>query len=285
METCRVIQGTLAAFVAIGALVGCGPQLDPVPPQPLDIGQTYVGTVASKTGTWRNSGTANATITQPMLTMGGANANLFAGALMGAVPATIAKGQTLVPSAVFAFAPTDVGQFTVTATPHVNEPAAAVNAMTLKGEGIMHYVVGDLTLGGQQITLQPPKPVNFGRVAVGQQSPIITFDVQNGVFAAQNITITKVQFSTNGQGFSYVGPPTPFVVPKGGKVAVQLQFRPPAFPNPPQEKMFSDGVTFFEVQTDTMGNITAQKSAAGVALCGVGFHPSETPPNPPMTCP
>jgi hypothetical protein len=259
--------------------------LDPSPPQPLDIGQAYVGTVASKTGTWRNSGTANATITQPALTMGGANANLFAGALMGAVPATVAKGQALAPPAVFAFAPTDVGQFTATATPAVQEANAKVNAMDLKGEGIMHYVVGDLTLGGQQIVLQPPKPVNFGRVQVGQQSPIVTFDIQNGVFAAQNITITKVQFSMNNQGFSHVGPPTPFVVPKGGKVAVQLRFRPPAFANPPQEKMFRDGVTFFEVQTDTFGNITAQKSAAGVALCGVGFHPSETPPNPPMTCP
>ena len=167
----------------------------------------------------------------------------------------------------------------------MQEANAKVSAMTLKGEGIMHYVVGDLTLGGQQITLQPPKPVNFGRVAVGQQSPIVTFDVQNGVFATKNITITKVQFSTNGQGFSYVGPPTPFVVPKGGKVAVQLRFRPPAFPTPPLEKMFRDAVTFFEVQTDTFGNITAQKSAAGVVLCGVGFHPSENPPIPPMTCP
>jgi len=285
MEIRRVLRGMLTALVAVIPLTGCGPQLDPAPPQPLDIGQAYVGTMASKTGTWRNSGTANATIAQPVLTMGGANANLFAGALMGAVPATVTKGQMLAPPAVLVFAPTDVGQFTATAAPRVNEPAATVNAMALKGEGIMHYVVGDLTLGGQQITLQPPKPVNFGRVRVGQQSPIVTFDVQNGVFAAQNITITKVQFSMNNQGFSYVGPPTPFVVPKGGKAAVQLRFRPPQFPNPPQEKMFRDGVTFFEVQTDTMGNITAQKSAAGVALCGVGFHPSETPPNPPMTCP
>ena len=285
METRQVVQGTLAILAIVIALSSCGPQLDPAPPQALDIGQVYVGTIASKTGTWRNSGTANATIAQPVLTMGGANASLFAGALMGVVPVTVAKGQSLAPPAVFVFAPTDVGQFTATATPIVNEPAAKVTAMTLKGEGIMHYVAGDLTLGGQQITLQPPKPVNFGRVRVGRQSPIVTFDVQNGVFATQNITITKVQFSMNNQGFSYVGPPTPFDVPKGGKVAVQLRFRPPAFPTPPQEKMFRDGVTFFEVQTDTMGNITAQKSAAGVALCGVGFHPSETPPNPPMTCP
>ena len=285
MNPCRLLQQTFVPLVTVFALAACGPQLDPAPPQPLDIGQTYVGTVASKTGTWRNSGTANATITQAVPTMGGANANLFAGALMGAVPATVAKGQALAPPAVFAFAPTDVGQFTATATPTVQEANARVSAMTLKGEGIMHYVVGDLTLGGQQIVLQPPKPVNFGRVRVGQQSPIITFDIQNGVFATQNITITKVQFSMNNQGFSHVGPPTPFVVPKGGKVAVQLRFRPPAFPNPPLEKMFRDGVTFFEVQTDTFGNITAQKSAAGVALCGVGFHPSEIPPNPPMTCP
>ena len=285
METRQVVQGTLAILAIVAALAGCGPQLDPAPPQALDIGQVYVGTIASKTGTWRNSGTANATIAQPVLTMGGANASLFAGALMGVVPVTVAKGQSLAPPAVFVFAPTDVGQFTATATPIVNEPAAKVTAMTLKGEGIMHYVAGDLTLGGQQITLQPPKPVNFGRVRVGRQSPIVTFDVQNSVFATQKITITKVQFSMNNQGFSYVGPPTPFDVPKGGKVTVQLRFRPPAFPNPPQEKIFRDGVTFFEVQTDTMGNITAQKSAAGVALCGVGFHPSETPPNPPMTCP
>jgi len=285
MKTRQVFQGSLATLAIVIALTGCGPKLDPAPPQPLDIGQAYAGTTASKTGTWRNSGTANVTITQPVLAMGGANANLFAGVLMGAVPATVAKGQALAPPAVFAFAPTDVGQFTATATPTVAEANATVNAMALKGEGIMHYVVGDLTLGGQQITLQPPKPVNFGRVRVGRQSPIITFDVQNGVFATQNITITKVQFSMNNQGFSYVGPPTPFVVPRGGKVAVQLRFRPPAFPNPPQEKMFRDGVTFFEVQTDTMGNVTAQKSAAGVALCGVGFHPSEIPPNPPMTCP
>jgi len=285
MEIRRVLRGMLTALVAVIPLTGCGPQLDPAPPQPLDIGQTYVGTTATKTGTWQNSGNANATLPQPVLTMGGANANLFAGVLMGPVPTTIAKGRALTPPALFVFAPTDVGQFTATATPRVNEPAATVNAMTLQGEGIMHYVVGDLTLGGQKITLQPPKPVDFGRVAVGQQSPIITFDVQNGVFATQNIRITNVQFSMNNQGFTYVGPPTPFVVPKGGKVAVQLRFRPPQFPNPPQEKMFRDGVTFFEVQTDTMGNITAQKSAAGVALCGVGFHPTETPPNPPMTCP
>jgi len=282
MESCRLL---FTLLVIIPVLTACGPKLDPSPPQPLDIGQAYAGTTASKTGTWRNSGTANVTITQPVLTMGGANASLFAGALMGVVPVTVAKGQSLAPPAVFVFAPTDVGQFTATATPIVNEPAAKVTAMTLKGEGIMHYVAGDLTLGGQQITLQPPKPVNFGRVRVGRQSPIVTFDVQNSVFATQKITITKVQFSMNNQGFSYVGPPPPFVVPKGGKVTVQLRFRPPAFPNPPQEKIFRDGVTFFEVQTDTMGNITAQKSAAGVALCGVGFHPSETPPNPPMTCP
>ena len=285
MKSCRLLQRTFALLAPIIVLAGCGPQMDPAPPQPLDIGQAYVGTTAAKTGTWRNSGNANATITQPALTMGGANANLFAGVVMVPVPVTVTKGQTLAPPALFVFAPTDVGQFTATATPRVHEPAARVNAMTLQGEGIMHYAAGDLTLGGQQITIQPPKPVNFGRVAVGQQSPIITFDVQNGVFATQNIRITKVQFSMNNQGFSYVGPPTPFVVPKGGKVAVQLRFRPPAFPNPPQEKMFRDGVTFFEVQTDTLGNITAQKSAAGVALCGVGFHPSENPPNPPMTCP
>ena len=285
MDSCRLLPSTFALLIIIPVLAACGPKLDPSPPQPLDIGQAYAGTTASKTGTWRNSGTANVTITQPVLTMGGANANLFAGVLMGAVPATVAAGRTLTPPAVLVFAPTDVGQFTATATPAVQEANATVNAMALTGEGIMHYVVGNLTLGGQQIVVQPPKPVNFGRVQVGRQSPIVTFDVQNGVFATQNITITKVQFSMNNQGFSYVGPPTPFVVPQGGKVAVQLRFRPPAFPNPPQEKMFRDGVTFFEVQTDTMGNITAQKSAAGVALCGVGFHPSENPPNPPMTCP
>lgn len=285
MQTRQVLQGSLSILAIVIVLTGCGPQLDPAPPQPLDFGQAYVGTTVSKTGTWQNSGTANATLPNPPLTMGGANATLFGGALMGAIPATVAKGQALAPPAVFAFAPTDVGLFTATATPAVAEANARVTAMTLRGEGIMHYVVGDLTIGGQLIVVQPPKPVNFGRARVGQQSPIITFDVQNSVFATQNITITKVQFSMNNQGFSHVGPPTPFVVPKGGKVAVQLRFRPPQFPNPPQEKMFRDGVTFFEVQTDTMGNITAQKSAAGVALCGVGFRPSENPPNPPMTCP
>lgn len=285
MRSCRLLQQTFAPLAIVVLLAACGPQLDPSPPQPIDFGQVYAGTMVSKTGTWRNSGTANATLPTPPLTMGGADANLFGGALTGAVPATVAAGRTLAPPAVFAFAPTGVGQFTATATPAVQEANATVTAMTLRGEGIMHYVVGDLTLGGQQIVVQPPKPVNFGRVQVGRQSPIITFDVQNGVFANQNITITKVEFAMNNQGFSYVGPPTPFVVPRGGKVAVQLRFRPPAFPNPPQEKMFRDGVTFFEVQTDTMGNITAQKSAAGTALCGVGFHPSENPPNPAMTCP
>ncbi len=285
MKPCRLLRKTFAPLAIVFALAACGPQLDPAPPQPIDFGQVYAGTMVSKTGTWRNSGTANATLPTPPLAMAGANANLFGGALTGAVPATVAPGRTLAPPAVFAFAPTDVGQFTATATPAVQEANATVTAMTLRGEGIVHYAVGDLTVGGPAIVVQPPKPVNFGRVRVGQQSPIITFDVQNIVFPTQNIRITKVQLYQNNQGFTYVGPQPPFNVPKGGKVAVQLRFTPPAFPNPPQEKMFRDGVTFFEVQTDTMGNITAQKSAAGVALCGIGFHPSDTPPNPPMTCP
>ena len=267
--------------IALMAAPGCGPQLDPAPPQPLDVGQTYVGTVISKTGTWRNSGTAKATIVQIPLTMGGANANLFAGALMGPVPATVAQGAALAPPAVFAFAPTAVGQFTATATPAVQEANATVNAMALQGEGIAQINRGSLVLGGQPLTLG--QPVNFGRVRVGAASPIITLNLQNTFMPTGNVRITKVQLHNNNQGFTYVGPQPPFNIPQGGRVAVQLRFTPPPFPNPPLEKKFYDGITFFEVQTDTLGNITA--SASGTALCGVGFHPSENPPNPPMVCP
>ena len=284
MKTRRVLQGTLTALVAVIPLTGCGPQLDPTPPQPLDIGQAYVGTTASKTGTWQNSGNANATITQPVFTMGGANANLFAGVLMGPVPATIAKGQTLTPPAVLVFAPTDVGQFTATATPRVNELAATVNAMTLQGEGIAQYVVGDLTVGGQPIRVG--QPVNFGRVAAGAVSPVVKFDLLNPI-GAQNITVTKISFHVNNQGFAVIAPPLPFQVPQGGRTAVSMTFRPAAWTQPPREKMFRDGVTFFEVRTDTFGNIAAGKSATGVALCGVGYFPPDTPnPDPPlMKCP
>lgn len=281
MEPRRVLQGTLAAVVTTIVLAGCGPQLDPAPPQPLDIGQAYVGTVTSKTGTWRNSGTANATLTQPALTMGGANANLFAGALMGLVPATVAKGTALAPPAVFAFAPTDVGQFTATATPTVQEANATVTAMTLQGEGIMQINRGSLVLGGQPLTVG--QPVNFGRARVGAAPSVVTLNLQNTFMPTGNVRITNVVFQMNNQGFTLVAPPVPFNIPQGGTVAVRLQFAPPAWNPPPLEKKFRDGVTFFEVATDTLGNITA--SASGTALCGVGFHPSENPPNPPMACP
>lgn len=275
---CASLQFVVPALIA---MFGCGPQLDPAPPQPLDIGQTYVGTIISKTGTWRNSGTANATIAQPALVMAGANANVFAGALMGAVPATVAPNRTLAPPVVIAFAPTAVGQFTATAIPAVQEANATVNAMTVQGEGIAQINRGSLVLGGQPLTMG--QPVNLGRVRVGATSPIVTLNLQNTFMPTGNVRVTKVQLHNNNQGFIYVGPQPPFNIPQGGTVAVQLRFRPPAFPNPPLEKKFHDGITFFEVQTDTLGNITA--SASGTALCGVGFHPSENPPQPPMTCP
>ncbi len=289
METGRALQGMLAAFVAITAFAGCDPpKLAPNPAATLDFGPTYVGTGMPRPASWVNSGGTDATV--PQIVIGGANGANFRAFPFVPVPAkAVAKNGAvngpLTPPATLVFFPPDVGQFAATATPTVTEMGATATARALQGEGIMHYAVGDLTVGGPAIVVQPPKPVNFGRVQVGRQSPIITFDVQNIVFPTQNIRITKVQLYLNNQGFTYVGPQPPFNVPKNGKVAVQLRFAPPAFPNPPLESMFRDGITFFEVQTDSFGNITAQKSAAGAALCGVGFHPSETPPNPPMTCP
>jgi hypothetical protein len=267
--------------LALIALTACGPQLDPNP-QTLDFKQVYVGTMAGQNGTWRNSGNANATITGPVLTIAGANAAQFAGGIPAPPPIIVAKGAALAPSAGFGFTPNAVGMFTATAAPAVAEANATVNAMTLQGEGIAQYAVGDLTVGGQMIRVG--QPVNFGRVRVGAVSPVVTFDLVNPI-GAQNITVTGFKFAAGTQGFAVTGPAVPFVVPRGGRTQVKMTFTPPNFPTPPLEKMFRDGVTFFEVRTDTFGNITAGKSATGVALCGVGFHPSENPPNPPMTCP
>jgi hypothetical protein len=267
--------------LALIALTACGPQLDPNP-QTLDFKQVYVGTMAGQNGTWRNSGNANATITGPVLTIAGANAAQFAGGIPAPPPIIVAKGAALAPPAGFGFTPNAVGMFTATAAPAVAEANATVNAMTLQGEGIAQYAVGDLTVGGQMIRVG--QPVNFGRVRVGAVSPVVTFDLVNPI-GAQNITVTGFKFAAGTQGFAVTGPAVPFVVPRGGRTQVKMTFTPPNFPTPPLEKMFRDGVTFFEVRTDTFGNITAGKSATGVALCGVGFHPSENPPNPPMTCP
>ena len=272
----------LILSLTVITLAGCGPQLDPAP-QTLDFKQVYVGTTAGANGTWRNSGKANATITQVPLTIAGANAAQFAGMIPAPPPIAVATGATLAPPATIGFAPNAVGQFTATATPTVAEANATVNAMTLQGEGVTQYNVGDLTTGGQMI--RGGRPVNFGRVQVGRASPAIRFDLVNPI-GNQDVTVTAVTFASGNGAFSFNTPALPFKVPKnGGRVTVQMTFVPPNFPNPPIEKMFRDGVTFFEVRTDTFGNITAGKSAAGVALCGVGFHPSENPPNPPMTCP
>jgi hypothetical protein len=182
---------------------------------------------------------------------------------------------------VLGFSPNSVGAFTATATPVVAEANATVTAMNLQGEGIMQINRGSLVLGGQPLTVG--QPVNFGRVRVGAAPSIVTLNLQNTFLPTGVVRITKVQLQMTNQGFTYLGPPTPFNIPQGGTVAVRLQFAPPAWNPPPLEKKFYDGVTFFEVATDTLGNITA--SASGTALCGVGFHPSENPPNPPMTCP
>jgi hypothetical protein len=270
----------LLLSLALAALAACGPQLDPNP-QTLDFKQVYVGTMAGQNGTWRNSGNANATIANSVLTIAGANAAQFAGGIPAPPPIIVAKGAALAPPAGFGFTPNAVGPFTATATPTVAEANATVNAMTLQGEGIMQLNRGSLVLGGQPLTVG--QPVNFGRVRVGAAPSIVTLNLQNTFMPAGAVRITKVQFQMNNQGFTYVGPPTPFNIPANGTVAVRLQFAPPAWNPPPLEKKFRDGVTFFEVATDTLGNITA--SASGTALCGVGFHLSENPPNPPMVCP
>lgn len=280
-RTIRHYRFPIILLVAIVALAGCDPpKLDPNPATPLDFGQVYIGTSMPRPASWVNSGSTDATV--PQITIGGANAANFA-AIIPAPPARAAKnGGPLGPPPILLFTPPTVGQFAATATPQVNEANATATARSLQGEGIAQYPVGDLTVGGQPIRVG--QPVNFGRVRVGAVSPVVRFDIVNPI-GAQNITVTKISFHANNQGFAVIAPPVPFQVPRGGRTQVQMTFTPPAWNPPPLEKMFRDGVTFFEVRTDAFGNITAGKSATGVALCGVGFHPSETPPNPPMTCP
>lgn len=263
-------------IVLASSLSACADPAPPiVVPNPgmVSFGDVYVGTTAPAPGpvAWRNVGGSAATVTG--LTLGGPNAAVF-----GMAPATpfanspaVASGQ--VTSAVtFSFTPSGEGTFAGAGSLALGNGRGTPVPVALVGNGRYQIQVGDLVfLGGGN--LQPGRWLDFRRVQVGTPPPGRTRRFQVTNFGNAMVRVTEIVFTTGGQGFSLRAPPPPFVLNSQQSRMIDIDFDPPAFTRPPNQKRFTDAVT---VKGETVG-APAQRHSYGTSLCGVGFYPAEEP--------
>ncbi|OGL27859.1 MAG: hypothetical protein A3G44_04305 [Candidatus Rokubacteria bacterium RIFCSPLOWO2_12_FULL_73_47] len=272
---------TLALVIAVG-LLASRVWFAPRPPLPalltpthtlLNFGDVYVGTAvpASAMPRWVNSG--GVAITVQGVGVAGPNAAGFAWRTNppnGPFGAVAPGGST--PALMVFFTPTAEGPHTAVATPQAAPGGGAVIPMGLAGNGRYQIQSGDLVfLGGGN--LDPGSALDFGRVRVGTPAPGATkrFRVTN--LSANALRITGIDFVAVERAFTLAAPTLPHVLNGSQSVMVAIDFTPPAFTQPPNQKKFTDGVT---VNAETVTD-AAQKHRFGTALCGVGYYPADEP--------
>lgn len=262
-------------------LWGCSPgYVTPTPTgtppavRPVDFGEVYIHTTktAPNTVTWINTGGSAASVDRIDIT--GADAGSFAATPNTFTPAAGINPNATTAAVTFTFSPTEVRDYTATATPHLTQANATAIGIRLDGAGVAQRALGALTFFGGN--LEVGRYLNFRRVAVGATSANRTFNLKN-LDRNNAITITAIVFQVGGQGFRVTAPAaTPFAVAADGSVPITMTFTPPNFTQPPREKIFADGVEFRDA---TGANLF------GTALCGVGFHPPDPPDAPVTFCP
>lgn len=248
--------------------------------RPVDFGEVYIHTTktAPNTVTWINTGGSAASVDR--IDISGADAGSFAASPNTFTPATALNPNAASPAVTFTFSPTEVRDYTATATPHLTQANATAIGIRLDGAGRAQRALGALTFFGGNLAVG--EYLNFRRWRVGTTSnPPRTFNLQNR--SANAIAVTRVFQSSGGpnstEGFTVTAPAAAsFPVPANGSVQIQMTFTPPAFTRPPRQKIFTDGVTFQDA---------AGANLFGTALCGVGFYDPtpELPADPDIFCP
>ncbi len=209
----RLLTLALLATTALAgcALVGAPSPADPpakknlsASPPSASFGNVNVGSRATQTVTWTNTGNGNVTISQVGVSGPGFSIGPFT------VPQTLTPGQTTTVTVVFA--PTTGGSVTGSvsvASNATNSPAT----VTLSGTGVV--VTFQLSAN--------PTSLSFGTVNVGTSSSqnVILTNVGNS-----SVMISQVNIS--GAGFSASGLTLPLTLTAGQSTALSVQFAPAA---------------------------------------------------------
>lgn len=228
------------------------------------FGDVYVGTSATATATWTNVTAGSAVATGVVIAGGNAPSFTVSPATLGNASVTTSQATPVV---TFTFTPPAEAIYQAMAT---LQTRATATPLGLVGHGRFQINTGDLGfLGGGN--LQPGQALNFGRMQVGAAPKTKQFQVANVGTTA--VKITRVVFTTTGQGFAHTAPALPVVIQPVMGAMFTFTFTSPAFTAPPNQKKFTDAVT---LHGEMVGSPTTVHSF-GTSLCGVGFHPAEEP--------
>jgi uncharacterized protein (TIGR03437 family) len=192
--------GQTAANLVISSVTSTAPPTLVVPTTPPPFGSVAVGQVATMTINVQNTGSLPLTVNSVSIS------NPAFGLLSPTIPITVAPQSTTAVTLVFA--PTSAGAQSAMMTINSNDPNNPTVSLTLTGTG----------------TGTPTNVLAYSNVVVGQS--------ETGTLSFTNtgtLPLTVTSQTTTNAAFTVTLPSTPYTIPAGQEVAIQVVFKPATY--------------------------------------------------------